>query len=147
MRKFPMSDPKIEGNRKLLQLAGYLEARSELGKNIDLKPYDQKRFIHDCGSPGCAAGMWVFMNPDKYRIVNPAILRSDGVGISTMDIRQDFYLSYGEYTDLFGTDGCNQATNEFAAATYIRRFVRYRGGVPNDLQLTIEPKENVDATV
>jgi hypothetical protein len=115
----------IEGNKNLLKLAGMLEARSELGKRIDLKGYDQSKYVYPCGSPACAAGMWAFMNPDKYQTVKEYV-------INTLKLLEDFYLSNGEAIELFSSHGCNCAQNEFQAAAYIRAFVARRGGVPSD---------------
>jgi hypothetical protein len=111
----------IEGNKNLLKLAGMLEARSELGKRIDLKGYDQNQFFHPCGSPGCAAGMWFFMN-----------IKHPTYSYSTSSLKLDFSLSNNELEELFSSYGCNKAQDEFAAAAYIRAFVARRGGVPSE---------------
>lgn len=136
-----------EGNAKLIQLANLLESRKTLSRRIDLKKYDQNQFYHECGSPGCALGLWAFMNQDTWVInvfhvssgtarlpvskevlseekYRPANLYSTSMCMESA--MREFCLNRQEAESIFGGEGCASAKNEMEAAAFIRNFVMER---------------------
>lgn len=119
------------GNRRLLKLAGILDkADAQHCKNKE-PTYDQTALAHDCGTPACALGHYVYAHPRKFSRANfikwgaTQYHRSD-TGSGFEDIKIEFALCVGEYYELFGTTGCNWAKTAKQAAKYIRNFVKQR---------------------
>jgi hypothetical protein len=131
------------GNVKLMELALHLLNRSKLADHIPLKPYSQERFMHSCGTPSCSLGLWAFLHPETWNMIEVLVAPSGlhkGYTIfvpvlsgemqnsrcANQSAQIEFDLSAVEARELFGSDGCGHATNEIEAADYIKWFVAKR---------------------
>lgn len=138
------------GQNRLLKLADILdEAQKKYDRLKASKKfkkgemgYDQKRFVHECGTPACALGHWAVHNPRRWRVKDgiPAFrgvmdplsascyqygarrVEANGVTAAT----KDFGINLMESVKLFDGDGCGNARKASTAAKYIRRFVARR---------------------
>jgi hypothetical protein len=117
-----------EGNRRLLRLAAILDKVPTDQTLPDGQPiYDQKQYVHPCGSPACALGHWAAANPKRWEIDRSILVKKDSPLSSVVRSAMDeFNLSYLTVDDLFGSYGCGKAKTGPEAAAFIRNFVANR---------------------
>lgn len=121
------------GNRRLLKLADILDRADALHRKQHEPTYNQSRFFHSCGTPACAMGHWATHNPrrwgvdtEQYRDSYEHLPRFRSGGSVITGGMADFALWCGEYDDIFGDQGCDNARTGKQAAKFIRQFVAQR---------------------
>lgn len=95
--------------------------------------FTMKRYIHTCGTPGCAYGHYAG-RPDLQDIIRISgqciyYTKRDDAGDNVFadyddkEICEHFGFTEDEARELFREDGCGGATTADEAADYIERFV------------------------
>ena len=114
-----------QGEQRLLQLADLLERADVEHRDRGEKTYKQESYAHDCGTPACALGHWVWAERDRLPDLYDYMFRDAFMnGAAPFEAAADeFHISLNEVRELFGSDGCNYAETAREAAAYIRGFV------------------------
>lgn len=115
------------GNERLLKLADILDVADAEHRKAKEPTYSQRRIVHDCGTPACAAGHWAYANKDRWEIRNYCTyLRASPLLGPNVALGVEFSLDRAEVHELFGSCGCGDAETAQQAARYIRAFVARR---------------------
>lgn len=117
-----MNEPTARelGNRRLLELATYLDTADANHIAAGEPTYMQREWKHPCGTPACAEGHAFALFKDA-----PELKQHD----------MDLFLCVGswEWLELFGIEGCDNAKSAAEAAAYIRAFVSARSYVLDEI--------------
>lgn len=119
---------------RLRQLAQILDRADQQCKEHRKPAYNQKRYLHRCGTPACALGHWAAAHPDRWDVfidggptlkkLDPDNITSGLIAFITVEhAAYEFGLTVPQARELFGSHGCGNAKTSQEAAAYIRAFI------------------------
>ena len=85
-----------------------------------------------CGTPGCALGHYAVSGlQDVFKLDRQGVLTAEWLGVVDSGkivpaAKDHFGITSDEYTELFCSEGCNNAHTALEAAQYIENFVAER---------------------
>lgn len=116
---------QLVGLNRLLKLATILDTADAEHRKKSEPLYNQTIYVHPCGTPACALGMWAFANPGRWVLVGGHSPRLKEMLLTPIvSAETEFRISILDAELLFEIDGCNKASTAKQAAKYIRVFVK-----------------------
>lgn len=120
-----------------IQAQRLLNVARAVRESPDPSRFTMSREIHNCGTPACAWGHYMFRDDlqdefTPYSDYSGFARHRDGKGHLTYasdEVLHHFGITDDEAAELFSNEGCGYAKTALQAATYIERFVAKKWGI------------------